>query len=132
MLGPALKSMRPHQWVKNIFVAAPLAALTGVRMSGLWPKNAAGLSRAYPVEWARAVHFPVMLYFVAFIVVHVALVFLTGALRNLNHMYTARDAGDWLGLLVFVVSVVVIAAAWIAARPSVLAPIAGLFGKVGR
>ena len=40
--------------------------------------------------------------------------------------------GDWLGLLVFVVSVVVIAAAWIAARPSVLAPIAGLFGKVGR
>lgn len=24
MLGPALKSMRPHQWVKNIFVAAPL------------------------------------------------------------------------------------------------------------
>jgi decaprenyl-phosphate phosphoribosyltransferase len=24
MLGAALKSMRPHQWVKNIFVAAPL------------------------------------------------------------------------------------------------------------
>ena len=32
-------------------------------------------------------HFPVMLYFVAFTVVHVALVFATGALRNLNHMY---------------------------------------------
>src|SRR5882757_6710265 len=24
MLGPAVKSMRPHQWVKNLFVAAPL------------------------------------------------------------------------------------------------------------
>src|SRR5262245_16714712 len=24
MLGAAVKSMRPHQWVKNIFVAAPL------------------------------------------------------------------------------------------------------------
>src|SRR5207302_2001743 len=24
MIGPALKSMRPHQWVKNLFVAAPL------------------------------------------------------------------------------------------------------------
>ncbi len=125
-------SLQVLAYFVTIFIAAPLAALTGVRMSGLWPKQATTLSRIYPVEWARAVHFPVMLYFVAFIVVHVALVFLTGALRNLNHMYTARDAGDWLGFLVFVVSVVVIAAAWIAARPSVLAPIAGLFGKVGR
>ena len=41
---------------------------------GIWPKNAKALNRAYPVEWARAIHFPVMLYFVAFIFVHVVLV----------------------------------------------------------
>jgi thiosulfate reductase cytochrome b subunit len=125
-------SLQVLAYFATIFIAAPLAALTGVRMSGLWPKNAAALNRVYPVEWARAVHFPVMLYFVAFIVVHVTLVFLTGALRNLNHMYAAQDADGWLGFWIFVASLVVIAAAWIAARPTLLAPIAGLFGKVGR
>ena len=39
---------------------------------------------------------------------------------------------SWLGFWIFIASLVVIAAAWIAARPMVLAPIAGLFGKVGR
>lgn len=49
-------------------------------------------------------HFPVMVYFVLFIVVHVALVFATGALRNLNHMYASlgstdgmRYADNWTG-----------------------------------
>lgn len=125
-------SLQVLAYFATIFVAAPLAALTGVRMSGLWPKRAAALNRIYPVEWARAVHFPVMLYFVGFIVVHVALVLLTGALRNLNHMYAAQDADGWLGFWIFVASLVVIAGAWVAARPSLLAPIAGLFGKVGR
>ena len=125
-------SLQVLAYFATIFIAAPLAAITGVRMSGLWPKNATTLGRIYPVEWARAVHFPVMLYFVSFIVIHVALVFATGALRNLNAMFAARDADDWLGFWIFVASIVVIAAAWVAARPTVLAPIAGLFGKVGR
>jgi len=125
-------SLQVLAYFATIFLAAPLAAITGVRMSGIWPKSAATLNRIYPVEWARAVHFPVMLYFVGFIVVHVALVFLTGALRNLNHMYAAQDADGWLGFWIFIASLIVIAAAWIAARPTVLAPIAGLLGRVGR
>ncbi|MDQ0895683.1 cytochrome b/b6 domain-containing protein [Agromyces ramosus] len=125
-------SLQVLAYFATIFIAAPLAVATGVRMSGVWPKNAATLTRVYPVEWARAVHFPVMLYFVAFIVVHVVLVFTTGMLRNLNHMYAAQDADNWLGFWIFVTSLVVIAAAWVAARPTVLAPIAGVFGKVGR
>jgi thiosulfate reductase cytochrome b subunit len=130
-------SLQQLAYFATVFIAAPLAAITGVRMSGVWPKNAAGLNKAYPVEWARAVHFPVMLYFVAFIAVHVFLVFATGALRNLNHMYAAQGSVDpdayadnWTGFWFFVASLVVIAAAWIAARPLVLAPIARLFGKV--
>ncbi|HBS08468.1 MAG TPA: hypothetical protein DEA69_06685 [Microbacterium sp.] len=121
----------------TVFVAAPLAVLSGIRMSGIWPKNAKALSRAYPVEWARAVHYPTMVYFVVFIVIHVFLVLATGALRNLNHMYAMQGSGDpdayadnWAGFWFFAASLAVLAGAWVAARPVVLAPIARLFGTV--
>ncbi|MFN8085876.1 MAG: cytochrome b/b6 domain-containing protein [Microbacterium sp.] len=124
-------------YFSTVFLAAPLAIVTGFRMSGLWPKQNAKLNAAYPIEWARKVHFPVMLYFVVFIVIHVALVFATGALRNLNHMYAAQGSVDgvayadnWTGFWMFVASLAVIAGGWIAARPLVLAPIARLFGTV--
>ncbi|MCK2023880.1 cytochrome b/b6 domain-containing protein [Microbacterium sp. kSW2-24] len=123
-------SLQQLAYFATVFIAAPLAAITGFRMSGLWPKKAEKLSKAYPVEWARALHFPIMLYFVAFIIAHVALVILTGFLRNLNHMYASQDAVTWTGFWVFVVSLVVIAGAWVAARPLVLAPIAKVFGNV--
>ncbi len=42
----------------TIFIAAPLSIITGFRMSKLWPRNASRLSRAYRIEWARALHFP--------------------------------------------------------------------------
>lgn len=125
-------SLQVLAYFLTIFVAAPLAALTGYRMSAMWPARAAKLNRVYPIELARAIHFPVMLYFVAFIVVHVALVLSTGALRNLNHMYAGQDAVNWTGFWIMFVSLLVIAGAWFAARPVVLAPIASLFGKVGR
>ncbi len=130
-------SLQQLAYFATVFLAAPLAIVTGVRMSGIWPKNAKTLNRIYPVEWARAVHFPTMLYFVAFIAVHVFLVFATGALRNLNHMYAAQGSADpnayaanWAGFWWFFASLVVIAGAWVAARPLVLAPIAKLFGNV--
>jgi thiosulfate reductase cytochrome b subunit len=123
-------SLQQLAYFATVFLAAPLAAITGFRMSGLWPKRAEKLSKAYPVEWARALHFPIMLYFVAFIIAHVALVMLTGFLRNLNHMFASQDAVTWTGFWVFILSLVVIALAWVAARPLVLAPIAKVFGKV--
>lgn len=115
-----------------IFVVTPVAIITGLRMSGAWPRDAQRLNRAFPIEWARAIHFPTMVVFVAFIVVHVTLVLSTGALRNLNHMYAARDDDSWVGLAIFAVSLVVMILAWFAARPVVLRPIASLMGKVTR
>lgn len=113
-----------------VFVAAPLAALSGARLSGVWPTRAKRLNRVYPVEVARAIHYPTMLFFVVFVVFHVGLVFATGALRNLNHMLAGQDVVSWAGMGVFVISIAVLAAVWSAARPSLLAPIASLFGRV--
>ena len=114
----------------TVFIAAPLSFITGLRMSAAWPKKAAGLNKAFPIEAARAIHFPVMVYFVAFIAVHVFLVLATGALRNLNHMYAASDDAGWAGVWIFAASVAVMVAAWFLARPLFLRPIASLMGKV--
>lgn len=125
-------SLQVLAYFATIFIAAPLAAITGLRMSEAWPNEAKKLSKIYPVEVARAIHLPVMFYFVGFIIVHVALVLSTGALRNLNHMYGGQDAVNWYGFWIFFVSLVVIVGGWFAARPLILAPIASLFGKVSR
>ena len=125
-------AMQVVAYFVTVFIAAPLAIISGLRFSTWWPDNADRLNKIYPVEWARAIHFPVMLYFVAFTIVHVFLVFFTGALRNLNHMYTSRDVVDWWGLVIFLVSLLVIAAAWFLSKPLFTTPIAARMGKVSK
>ncbi|MCL2516772.1 MAG: cytochrome b/b6 domain-containing protein [Microbacteriaceae bacterium] len=116
----------------TIFIAAPLAAVTGYRMSPLWPKKNQRLSRLFPNDLARRLHYPVMLYFVVFVVVHVTLVLATGALRNLNHMFWGSDStGSWAGFWMFVLGIAAIVAAVIALRPSVVRWLGSLLGKVG-
>jgi thiosulfate reductase cytochrome b subunit len=117
-----------------VFIAAPLAIITGLRMSGAWPANAKAprLNKAYPMEWARAVHLPTMAFFVVFVVVHVFLVLTTGMLRNLNHMFAAHDGDDWLGFIMFAIAVLVIAGLWFLARPLFLRPVASTMGTVTR
>ncbi|MET1015868.1 MAG: hypothetical protein ABWX76_03575, partial [Leifsonia flava] len=58
------------------------------------------------------------------------LVLTTGALRNLNIMYAARDSEDWVGFIIFVISVVAMIGAWLLAKPLVLVPLAARFGRV--
>ncbi len=123
-------SLQQIMYFVVVFIAAPLAAITGVRMSEWWPENAKTLNRIYPAPLARALHFPTMLFFVVFIIIHVFLVFATGALRNLNHMYSGTDVVNWAGFWWFTAGMALIVGAWFAARPLVIAPIAGLFGKV--
>ncbi|WP_309068010.1 cytochrome b/b6 domain-containing protein [Microbacterium sp.] len=119
-----------------VFVASPLAILTGARLSAFWPRETdppsrvARLNRMFPVDLAKAVHFPTMLFFVGFVIAHVGLVFATGALRNLNAMYGGQDAVNWTGFWIFTFSLIAMAGGWIAARDSVIAPIAQRFGDV--
>ncbi|SNU01757.1 Thiosulfate reductase cytochrome b subunit [Ruaniaceae bacterium KH17] len=113
-----------------VFIAAPLAAVSGVRMSEWWPKDNEKLNKRYPLEVARAIHYPTMLFFVIFVIIHVFLVFSTGALKNLNHMFAGTPEISWVGFGWFAAAVIVTSAVTWAARPLVLAPIASLFGKV--
>lgn len=125
-------SLQLLAYFTTVFIAAPLAVISGVRMSGAWPAKAKKLNRLYPIEVARAVHYPVMFYFVLSIIVHVTLVVATGALRNLNHIYAVRDDTSWVGFWIFAASLVIMIAAWIAARPLFLRPTAALTGKLSR
>ncbi len=125
-------SLQQLAYFTIVFIAAPLAILTGIRLSNAWPGPKARISRLYPLALARAVHLPVMFFFVAFIIVHVTLVLATGALRNLNHMYAANDGDGWLGLILFAVSLLLIVAGWIFAKPAFLQPVASISGKVTR
>jgi thiosulfate reductase cytochrome b subunit len=114
-----------------VFMAAPLAIATGLRMSPAWPKGRA-LDKLFPVTLARSIHFPVMLFMVLFIVVHVVLVMTTGALRNLGHMYAGSDDAGWLGFWFFGGSLAIMVAAWFLTRTAFIRPVASLTGTVTR
>ena len=115
----------------TVLIAGPLAAVTGIRLSPVW-RSEWRISKIYPIEVARAIHLPVMIYFSVFIVAHVALVLSTGAGENLNFMYANQPPGStsWWGPAVFSVTMLVVIAAWIAARPFFMQGIARLTGKV--
>jgi thiosulfate reductase cytochrome b subunit len=123
-------SLQQLAYFATVFIAAPLAIVTGFRMSPLWNQRYARLNKIYPVSLARAIHLPVMLYFVLFVIAHVGLVLATGALRNLNHMYGLQDTENWVGFWIFAASIVVMIAAWLLARPLFLRPIASIGGQV--
>lgn len=114
----------------TVFIAAPLAAITGYRLSYFWPQQNEKLARLMPFDPTLKLHFGVMIYFVIFIVVHVVSVFATGALRNLNHMFAANDGEGWAGAIVFAGALAVVIAAWLLARPAFIKRLAAVFGNV--
>lgn len=110
----------------TVFVAAPLAVISGLRISPAWRPE----WRFPPEKPMRILHVLVMVYFVGFTIAHVTLVLATGAVRNLNHMYAGRDDDSWIGLAVFAVSLVVMIVGWVLAKPAVLTRIAARSGTI--
>jgi DMSO/TMAO reductase YedYZ molybdopterin-dependent catalytic subunit/thiosulfate reductase cytochrome b subunit len=104
----------------TVFIAAPLALVTGLGMSPALSTRFHRISKRLSIQTARSMHFLVLCWFLVFIVVHVTLVFATDALRNLNHIYTGTDAKDWVGFGIFAASMAVVAIAWVAASPLTL------------
>jgi DMSO/TMAO reductase YedYZ molybdopterin-dependent catalytic subunit/thiosulfate reductase cytochrome b subunit len=104
----------------TVFIAAPLAVLTGLGMSPALSTRIKPVSRVLSIQLARSLHFLVMVWFVVFIIIHVTLVFTTGLLPNLNHIYADRNNSSWIGFGVFCVAMALMVAAWVAATPVTL------------
>ncbi|MDG3013280.1 molybdopterin-dependent oxidoreductase [Corynebacteriales bacterium D3-21] len=113
----AYNSLQLLAYFLTVFVAGPLALITGLGMSPALSTRFRRLSTLLSIQTARSLHFLVLVWFLLFIVVHVTLVFTTGLLRNLDHMYAVRDANDWIGFAVFAASMVVVIVGWVAATP---------------
>ncbi|MFN8036782.1 MAG: molybdopterin-dependent oxidoreductase [Acidimicrobiia bacterium] len=116
----AYNSLQLLAYFLTVFVAAPLALLTGLGMSPALSTRFKRISRVLSIQTARSLHFLVFVWFLVFIVMHVTFVFTTGLLNNLNHMYALRDDSNWVGFAIFSVSMVVCIVAWVAATPFTL------------
>ena len=126
----AYNALQQLSYFGVVFVLAPLAILSGIRLSSLWPLDAPRLNRVLPERPIRGLHNLVLFAFMAFVVVHVALVMFTGVQHNLNVMYAASNDAGWLGTLIFVASLAVLAAVWFALTPGTQKRLASLTGTV--
>lgn len=113
----AYNAMQLLAYFTTVFIAAPAAIITGLGMSPALSQRVHWLSKRLSIQHARSLHFLVLVYFLFFILTHVTMVFATEALRNLNHMFAARDDNSWVGFGVFCVAMVIVAIGWVAATP---------------
>ncbi len=104
----------------TVFIAAPLAMITGLGMSPALSTRFKRISSVLSIQTARSLHFLVLVWFLVFIVMHVTLVFTTGLRENTNYMYASRDDASWTGFWVFALSLVVLIVGWVAATPLTL------------
>lgn len=98
-------------YFSTVFVLAPLAILSGPSMSpaltnrfGWYPKLPGNR------QIGRSLHFLVMLAFLVFLIIHVALVVITGVARNMNHIVLGTDNTRPLGWMLGLVGLAVVAA----------------------
>jgi methionine sulfoxide reductase catalytic subunit len=97
-----------------------MALITGLGMSPALSTRFKWVSRRLSIQLARSLHFLVLVWFLFFIIIHVTLVFTTGLLRNLNHIYADRNDATWVGFGIFCGVMVLLVAVWVAATPFTL------------
>lgn len=113
-------SLQLLSYFTTIFIAAPLAIITGLMQGPAIANRLGRFGRILHRQAARSIHFLVMCYFVLFICVHMTMIFVTGLRGNLNHMFAGvNDAGN-AGFVIFGVAMVIVAAVWALATPLTL------------
>ena len=116
----AYNSLQLLAYFVTVFVAAPLALLTGLGMSPALSTRFRRTSKVLSIQTARSLHSLVLVWFVLFIVLHVTFAATTGLLRNLSHTYTGTDSRSWLGFGLFALSMALLVVGWVAATPLTL------------
>jgi methionine sulfoxide reductase catalytic subunit len=116
----AYNALQQLAYFVTVFIAAPLALITGLGMSPALSTRFRGISRVLSIQTARSLHFLIFVWFLVFIVVHVSLVVTTDVLRNLNHINDGRNDSSWLGFWIFLGWMAVVVVAWAAATPFTL------------
>ena len=100
-----------------VFVFGPLAILTGIAMSPAVVNRFPWYARIFGGrQSARSIHFLTMFSFLAFLVVHVTLIVMTGFARNMNHIVLGTDDQGRLGMYLGFVGIGVVVLSWIVAH----------------
>ncbi len=116
----AYNSLQVIAYFITVFIAGPLALITGLGMSPALSTRFTRISSVLSIQTARSLHFLVMVWFLLFIVMHVTLVITTGMRENLGYMYAGRNDESWAGFWVFAASMIVVTVGWVAATPFTL------------
>lgn len=113
-------SLQQLAYFITVFIAAPTSILTGLMQSPAISNRLGWFGRALNRQRARSIHFLAMWWFLLFILVHVTLVFITGARVNLNMMWAGVNDGSWSGFAVFAPALLLLILTWWWASPFTL------------
>jgi methionine sulfoxide reductase catalytic subunit len=124
-------SLQQLTYFVTIFIAAPLAIVTGLMQGPAIANRLGWLGRVFHRQVARSIHFLVMSYFAFFIIVHVTMIFMTGLRGNVNKMFAGVNGNGNAGLIIFVSAMAIVAITWAIATPLTISH-ARLVQKTGR
>jgi DMSO/TMAO reductase YedYZ molybdopterin-dependent catalytic subunit/thiosulfate reductase cytochrome b subunit len=113
----AYNALQQLAYFAVVFIMAPLSILTGIAMSPAVDNAFPWYPRIFSGrQGARSIHFMLLCGYVAFVIMHVSLVFLTGAQRNFNHIVMGTDDTRPLGLIIGCIGLALVVGSWIAAH----------------
>ena len=99
------------------YIMAPLAILTGMAMSPALVNRFPWYAKLFGGrQAARSIHFLDLVGFLAFIVVHVTLVAMTGFERNMNHIVLGTDGSRPGGMILGLIGIALVVLSWVAAH----------------
>jgi DMSO/TMAO reductase YedYZ molybdopterin-dependent catalytic subunit/thiosulfate reductase cytochrome b subunit len=113
-------SLQQLAYFVTVFIAAPLAVFTGLMQGPAIANKLGWLGRTFHRQIARTIHSFVLCWFVLFTSGHVAMVFLTDARANLNHMFYGVNSEGAEGAWIAALAMALVAIAWIWASPFTL------------